>query len=61
MLRVCLCFLLSHLLSQVHRRQKQLSDFVETKKNRTLTEELRQPFVGVEGVQEDEDQERLAL
>ena len=32
MLLVCLCFLLSHLLSQVHRRQKQLSDFVETKK-----------------------------
>ena len=31
-LRVCLCFLLSHLLSEVHRRQKQLSDFVETKK-----------------------------
>ena len=28
-LRACLCFLLSHLLSQVHRRQKQLSDFVE--------------------------------
>ena len=35
-LRVCLCFLLSHLLSQVHRRQKQLSDFVETKKYWTL-------------------------
>ena len=35
-LRVCLCFLLSHHLSQVHRRQKQLSDFVETKKYWTL-------------------------
>ena len=35
-LRACLCFLLSHLLSQVHRRQKQLSDFVETKKYWTL-------------------------
>ena len=35
-LRVCLCFLLSHLLSPVHRRQKQLSDFVETKKYSTL-------------------------
>ena len=35
-LRVCLCFLLSHLLSQVHRRQKQLSDFVEKKKYWTL-------------------------
>ena len=35
-LRVCLCFLLSHLLSQVHRRQKQLRDFVETKKFWTL-------------------------
>ena len=31
-----LCFLLSHLLSQVHRRQKQLSDFVEMKKYWTL-------------------------
>ena len=31
-LRACLCFLLSHLLSQVHQRQKQLSDFVEPKK-----------------------------
>ena len=29
-LRVCLCFLLSHPLSPVHRRQKQLRDFVET-------------------------------
>ena len=35
-LRVCLCFFLSHLLSQVHWRQKQLSDFVETKKYWTL-------------------------
>ena len=35
-LRVCLCFLLSHHLSQVHRRQKQLSDLVETKKYWTL-------------------------
>ena len=33
---VTLCFLLSHLLSQVHRRQNQLSDFVETKKYWTL-------------------------
>ena len=31
-LRACLCFLLSHLQSQVHRRQKQLSDFIEPKK-----------------------------
>ena len=31
-LRACMCFLLSHLLSQVHRRPKQLSDFVEPKK-----------------------------
>ena len=35
-LRVCLCFFLSHHLSQVRRRQKQLSDFVETKKYWTL-------------------------
>ena len=35
-LRVCLCFLLSHLLSQGHRRQKQLSDFVKKKKYWTL-------------------------
>ena len=35
-LSACLCFFLSHLLSQVHRRQKQLSDFVEKKKYWTL-------------------------
>ena len=33
---VAFCFLVSHLLSQVHRRQKQLSDFVETRKYRSL-------------------------
>ena len=32
---VCFCFLLSHLLSQVHRRQKQLSDFVSTKSKKS--------------------------
>ena len=33
---VTLCFFLSHLRSQVHWRQKELSDFVETKKCWTL-------------------------
>ena len=59
-LRVCLCFLLSHLLSQVHRRQKQMSDFVETKKYWTLPKSCGgQSLVG--GAQEEQGQERLAL
>ena len=52
LLVVPLCFFLSHLLSQVHRRKMQLSDFVETKNYWTLPEELRQPVVGVGGTQE---------
>ena len=59
-LRVCLCFLLSHHQSQVHRRHKQLSDFDRDEEVLDAPEELRQPVVGVGGAQEEQGQEMLA-
>ena len=58
---VTLCFLLSHLPSQVHRRQKQLSNFVKTKKYWTLPKSCGSQSSEREGAQEEQDQERLAL
>ena len=62
---VSLCFLLSHLLSQVHRRQKQGGEqegrLRLDEEVLDAPEELRQPVVGVGGAHEEQGQERLAL
>ena len=66
-LDVVLCSLLSHALSQVHRRQKQLElesrkgDFRRDEEVLDAPEELRQPVLGVGGTQEEQGREWLAL